>query len=138
VRLLRERRGKIDLAIALEDVSYAVKSGRVNRFVGVLTKRLDVHPVMTVGAKGSPKLLARPRGQMINALESIMRRVKNAHDTSGIERICIVEGVAPDLTRTLLEGLRRFINTEISVYPTTPALLVHTGPRSVGVVWQIR
>jgi hypothetical protein len=129
VALLREQRSRTRVVAVANDLSYAVRGGRVPAWVKWLTDRLRVNPVLTASREGKLGLGgfhagrgARPRALARSALRKmepqVMYRVLIAHanDPAG----------AAEVRRLILQQHGRIHSCHVT--EAGPALGVHLGP----------
>ena len=85
---------------------------------------------------GAVTLYGRMRGRMDNALDRIVEEVQRTYRAGPIS---VIEGVAPDLREKLVAKLCQRLNLareQILETKAGPTILVHTGKRAIGVVWE--
>jgi DegV family protein with EDD domain len=134
-RRLEEMRGRLHILATFETTKYLVRSGRVRSFQHLLASALNIRPIITV-RDGAVTLYTRMRGRMDNALDRIVEEVQRTYKAGPIS---VIEGVAPDLKEKLVTKLCQRLNlTREQILETRagPTILVHTGKRAVGVVWE--
>ena len=134
-RRLEEMRGRLRILATFETTKYLVRSGRVRSFQHLLASAFNIRPIITV-RDGALTLYTRMRGRMDNALDRIVEDVQRTYKTGPIS---VIEGIAPDLKEKLVDKLCQRLNlTREQILETKigPSILVHTGKRAVGVVWE--
>jgi DegV family protein with EDD domain len=134
-RRLEEMRGRLSILATFETTKYLVRSGRVRSFQHLLASALNIRPIITV-RDGAVTLYTRMRGRMDNALDRIAEEVQRTYRAGPIS---VIEGIAPDLKEKLVAKLCQRLNlTREQILETKigPSILVHTGKRAVGVVWE--
>lgn len=134
-RRLEEMRGRLRILATFETTKYLVRSGRVRSFQHLLASALNVRPIITV-RDGAVTLYTRMRGRMDNTLDRIVEEVQRTYKAGPIS---VIEGIAPDLKENLVSKLCQRLNlTREQILETRagPTILVHTGKRAVGVVWE--
>ncbi len=134
-RRLEEMRERLRILATFETTKYLVRSGRARSFQHLLASALNIRPIITV-RDGAVSLYGRMRGRMDNALDRIVEEVQRTYKAGPIS---VVEGVAPDLKEKLVDKLCQRLNlTREQILETKagPTILVHTGKRAVGVVWE--
>ena len=134
-RRLEEMRGRLRILATFETTKYLVRSGRVRSFQYLLASALNIRPIITV-RDGAMTLYTRMRGRMDNALDRIADDVQRTYKAGPIS---VIEGIAPDLKEKLVDKLCQRLNlTREQILETKigPSILVHTGKRAVGVVWE--
>lgn len=134
-RRLEDMRGRLRILATFETTRYLLRSGRVRSFQHLLASALNIRPIITV-RDGAVSLYARMRGRMDNALDRIVEEVQRTYKAGPIS---VIEGLAPDLKEKLVTKLCQRLNlTREQILETRagPTILVHTGKRAVGVVWE--
>lgn len=134
-RLVEELSTRLRFLATFETTKYLLKSGRVRSVQHLLSSVLSIRPVISLRG-GVVVLFGRVRGRMDKAIESIVDEVRK---TRNLGRIAVIEGIAPDLKEKLIERLTRVVNVtreQIVESKIGPSFLVHTGKRTVGVVWE--
>lgn len=132
---LEEMRGRLHLLATFETTKYLLRSGRARSFQHLLASALGIRPIITV-RDGATSLYGRMRGRMDNALDRIVEEVQRTYKAGPIS---VIEGVAPDLKEKLVTKLCQRLNLareQILETRAGPTILVHTGKRAVGVVWE--
>jgi fatty acid-binding protein DegV len=128
-------RGRLRILATFETTKYLVRSGRVRSFQHLLASAFNIRPIITV-RDGAMTLYTRMRGRMDNALDRIAEDVQRTYKAGPIS---VIEGIAPDLKEKLVDKLCQRLNlTREQILETKigPSILVHTGKRAVGVVWE--
>jgi DegV family protein with EDD domain len=134
-RRLEEMRGRLRILATFETTKYLVRSGRVHSFQHLLASALNIRPILTV-RDGAVTLFARMRGRMDNTLDRIADEVQRTYNAGPIS---VIEGIAPDLKESLVTKLCQRLNLAREQILETKAgttIMVHTGKRAVGVVWE--
>jgi DegV family protein with EDD domain len=132
---LEEMRERLRLLATFETTKYLLRSGRARSFQHLLASALSIRPVITV-RDGAVTLYGRMRGRMDNALDRIVEEVQRTYKAGPIS---VIEGVAPDLREKLVTKLCQRLNLareQILETKAGPTILVHTGKRAIGVVWE--
>jgi DegV family protein with EDD domain len=132
---LEEMRERLRLLATFETTKYLLRSGRARSFQHLLASALAVRPIITV-RDGAAILYGRMRGRMDNALDRIVEEVQRTYKAGPI---AVIEGIAPDLREKLVTKLCQRLNLareQILETRAGPTILVHTGKRAVGVVWE--
>ena len=132
---LEEMRGRLRLLATFETTKYLLRSGRARSFQHLMASALNVRPIITV-RDGAAILYGRMRGRMDNALDRIVEEVQRTYKAGPI---AVIEGIAPDLREKLVTKLCQRLNLAREQILETKAgttIMVHTGKRAVGVVWE--
>ena len=132
---LEEMRERLRLLATFETTKYLLRSGRARSFQHLLASALAIRPIITV-RDGAAILYGRMRGRMDNALDRIVEEVQRTYKTGPI---AVIEGIAPDLREKLVTKLCQRLNLAREQILETKAgttIMVHTGKRAVGVVWE--
>jgi len=132
---LEEMRERLRLLAAFETTKYLLRSGRARSFQHLLASALAIRPIITV-RDGAAILYGRMRGRMDNALDRIVEEVQRTYKAGPI---AVIEGIAPDLREKLVTKLCQRLNLAREQILETKAgttIMVHTGKRAVGVVWE--
>jgi DegV family protein with EDD domain len=132
---LEELRSRLRILATFETTRYLLRSGRVHSFQHLLASALNIRPILTV-RDGAVGLFARMRGRMDNALDRIVDEVQRTYKAGPIS---VIEGIAPDLREKLVAKLCQRLNLAREQILETKAgttIMVHTGRRAVGVVWE--
>lgn len=134
-RYLEDLRGRLRLIATFETTKYLLRSGRARSFQHLLASALSIRPIITV-RDGAVILYGRMRGRMDNALDRMVEEVQRTYKAGPIS---VIEGIAPDLKEKLVAKLCQRLNLareQILETRAGPTILVHTGKRAVGVVWE--
>jgi DegV family protein with EDD domain len=134
-RRLEEMREHLRLMASFETTKYLLRSGRARSFQHLLASALSIRPIITV-RDGAVILYGRMRGRMDNALDRMVEEVQRTYKAGPIS---VIEGIAPDLKEKLVTKLCQRLNLareQILETRAGPTILVHTGKRAVGVVWE--
>jgi DegV family protein with EDD domain len=132
---LEEMRERLRLLATFETTKYLLRSGRARSFQHLLASALAIRPIITV-RDGAATLYGRMRGRMDNALDRIVEEVQRTYKAGPI---AVIEGIAPDLREKLVTKLCQRLNLAREQILETKAgttIMVHTGKRAVGVVWE--
>ena len=132
---LEEMRGRLRILATFETTKYLLRSGRARPFQHLLASALNIRPIVTV-RDGAVTLYTRMRGRMDNALDRIVEEVQSTYKAGPI---AVIEGIAPDLREKLVTKLCQRLNLAREQILETKAgttIMVHTGKRAVGVVWE--
>jgi DegV family protein with EDD domain len=132
---LEEMRERLRLLATFETTKYLLRSGRARSFQHLLASALAIRPIITV-RDGAAILYGRMRGRMDNALDRIVEEVQRTYKAGPI---AVIEGIAPDLREKLVTKLCQRLNLAREQILETKAgttIMVHTGKRAVGVVWE--
>jgi DegV family protein with EDD domain len=132
---LEEMRGRLRILATFETTKYLLRSGRARSFQHLMASALNIRPVITV-RDGAVILYTRMRGRMDSALDSIVEEVQRTYKAGPI---AVIEGIAPDLREKLVTKLCQRLNLAREQILETKAgttIMVHTGKRAVGVVWE--
>ena len=132
---LEEMRGRLRILATFETTKYLLRSGRARPFQHLLASALNIRPIVTV-RDGAVTLYTRMRGRMDNALDRIVEEVQRTYKAGPI---AVIEGIAPDLREKLVTKLCQRLNLAREQILETKAgttIMVHTGKRAVGVVWE--
>jgi DegV family protein with EDD domain len=132
---LEDLRSRLRILATFENTKYLVRSGRVHSFQHLLASALNIRPILTM-RDGAVALYARMRGRMDNVLERIVDEVQRTYEAGPIS---VIEGIAPDLKEKLVTKLCQRLNLAREQILETKAgttIMVHTGKRAVGVVWE--
>jgi len=128
-------RGRLRILATFETTKYLLRSGRARPFQHLLASALNIRPIVTV-RDGAVTLYTRMRGRMDNALDRIVEEVQSTYKAGPI---AVIEGIAPDLREKLVTKLCQRLNLAREQILETKAgttIMVHTGKRAVGVVWE--
>jgi len=132
---LEDMRERLRLLATFETTKYLLRSGRARSFQHLLASALAIRPIITV-RDGAAILCGRMRGRMDNALDRIVEEVQRTYKAGPI---AVIEGIAPDLREKLVTKLCQRLNLAREQILETKAgttIMVHTGKRAVGVVWE--
>ncbi|MEX2237776.1 MAG: DegV family protein [Dehalococcoidia bacterium] len=123
------------LVFAIDDLSYLARSGRVPHLVAWAAGLLQVKPIVH-SHSGGEHLLDRVR-TMKRALERLPSAAAGIIASAGGElHFAVQHGDMPEQAADLAESIQaRFRPASLTITPFTPAILVHTGPRLVGVAF---
>ena len=132
---LEDMRGRLRILATFETTKYLLRSGRARSFQHLMASALNIRPIITV-RDGAVILYTRMRGRMDSALDSIVEEVQRTYKAGPI---AVIEGIAPDLREKLVTKLCQRLNLAREQILETKAgttIMVHTGKRAVGVVWE--
>jgi DegV family protein with EDD domain len=132
---LEEMRERLGFLATFETTKYLLRSGRARSFQHLLASAFAIRPIITL-RDGAVILYGRMRGRMDNALDRIVEEVQRTYKAGPIS---VIEGVAPDLREKLVTSLCQRLHLareQILETRVGPTILVHTGKRAVGVVWE--
>jgi len=132
---LEEMRGRLRILATFETTKYLLRSGRARSFQHLMASALNIRPIITV-RDGAVILYTRMRGRMDSALDRIVEEVQRTYKAGPI---AVIEGIAPDLREKLVTKLCQRLNLAREQILETKAgttIMVHTGKRAVGVVWE--
>ncbi len=117
----------------LDTLENLKKGGRIGGAQALLGSLLSIKPVIEVrdgAVESGPRQRTRSR-----ALRYLADKVAAE---SGIDQLGVVHGAAPDLDVLLDLLARHFPREKIVVGDIGPVIGTHTGPRTIGVAYQVR
>jgi len=132
VKITLETIPKINITAALSTFENIVKGGRLPAAAGFFGSKLEVRPIAGL-VDGEVKLQGVTRTNK-NAQKELVKRVENVKGE--VVKLAIVHTNFEEGALLLREDLRRIYSGKIEIFEAGPALAVHAGERSLGVVTQ--
>lgn len=131
---MRSVHEETELYFTIDTLEYLRRGGRIGRVQATLGGLLNLKPVVTVD-KGTGTYTNTGRARTWpKAIDAIVQQVTRRHGEGTPLRAGIVYGEDPDDAERLLTRLREAHPVTWSgVAPVGVALVVHTGPRAVGL-----
>jgi DegV family protein with EDD domain len=131
--LARDLAGRTRIHATVDTLDHLKKGGRIGGAQALLGSLLSIKPVIEVRdgkVEAGPKQRTRAR-----ALRYLVDQVAAA---GTIERLAVVHAEAPDRTELLDQLATHFPRDQIVVGDLGPVVGTHTGPRTIGVIFQVR
>lgn len=116
----------------LKTLEYLRRGGRINTVAAAVAGVLDLKPIISIDDQGKYFSYRRVRGRN-QSLQALLEIAREAVAT-GLNRVAVMHGDAPDEGLALLEKVKRLSGIEEVVFGQIgPAMVVHTGPGLLGI-----
>ena len=123
-------RGKIYFLV--DTLEYLAKGGRIGGAKRLLAELLEVKPILQV-KDGQIEAFEQQRTKkraLARLVEVVAEQFKSGEDA----HLCVLQVEAEKEAETLVEELKLKVNVpNIPIYELPPAIVVHAGPRAMGV-----
>ena len=121
------------MLLIVNDLSYAIKGGRVPKFAGPIAKILNMHPILTTDKEGSLKaasVLFGKKDLHVKFANFILKKLDNNFNYN----ISVAHSYAENEGHEIIEIIEnKFDNiNSIDLVEMGSALGVHSGPKSFG------
>ena len=135
VRLTRKMVPNIDIVVGINDVANLIRSGRVPLSKGIVTRLLNLKPIVTFGDDGKGKHISvsfGKRGLHKKVLNLIIKRAENYSNL----RFAVVHTRAPELAKWLADHIMESFSTDdLYVTEASAALGAHAGMGAIGAAF---
>ena len=135
IRLTRKMVPNTDIAVGISDTMNLIRSGRVPISKGVITRLLNLRPIITFDDEGKGKPISVSFGKkgILSKVFSII--TKHSEDYENL-RFAIVHTRSSKLAKKLEEKIKSHYNTEdIYIIEASAALGAHTGMGALGAAF---
>ena len=123
-------RGRIYFLV--DTLEYLAKGGRIGGAKRLLAELLEIKPILQV-KNGQIEAFEQQRTKK-RALARLIEVVTEGCTGGGESHLCLLQVEAEKEAEALVEELRSRVNIQnIPIYELPPAIVVHAGPRAMGV-----
>ena len=131
---LEKIRSQTKLYVVLDTLENLVKGGRIGRGKGLISSLLNIKPIAAVqNGLYTPIVIARSYRQAIKQLANMFNK-----DIAGkrIGKISLVHADGLEMAERLKQKIRETTQSiDIPITETTPAIITHTGPGAIGLMF---
>ncbi|HRQ24126.1 MAG TPA: DegV family protein, partial [Anaerolineales bacterium] len=118
-------RGRIYFLV--DTLEYLAKGGRIGGAKRLLAELLEIKPILQVEAFEQLRTKRRALARLVEVAEEECKGGESAH-------LCVIQVEAEKEAEVLVEELKARVDIlHIPVYELPPAIVVHAGPRAMGV-----
>ena len=135
IRLTKKMVANTDIVVGISDVANLIRSGRVPLSKGIITRLLNLRPIISFDdeGKGKPIAVALGKKSILGKVFNII--VKHAADYENL-RWAVVHTRSSKLAKKLEDKLKAQFNTEdIYIIEASPTLGVHAGMGALGAAF---
>jgi DegV family protein with EDD domain len=130
VALLDDLSARTRVFGALDTLDNLKKGGRIGGAQALLGTLLSIKPIIDISSgKVEEAGKARTRKKSLEVLRD------KVFEAPGVERLCVYDGMAPDVEEMISLLAPRFARDEIRVGRIGAVIGTHGGPRVIGVTW---
>ncbi|WP_334352083.1 DegV family protein [Companilactobacillus sp. HBUAS56257] len=136
VKRLEQLRDSTDILFAVNDLKHLSRTGRLSNHSAIIGSLLDVKPLLTF-KDGKIFAIAKER-TMHRAFKAISTKIKAyiAEHPDWSVHITVVDSNNRELLEKWAQDFQtEFPNARVSTSHLGPAISVHTGEKTMGVVW---
>jgi len=133
IRLTRKMVPNTTIIIGIEDVANLIRSGRVPLSKGIITKILNLRPIITFDEEGKGKTVAVSFGKRALAKKVLKTFIKATAGYKNL-RFAVVHARAAKTAKWMEGQIKSKFNTDdIYIIEASPALGAHAGLGAIGV-----
>ena len=135
VRLTRKMVPNIDIVVGINDVANLIRSGRVPLSKGIITRLLNLKPIITFDddGKGKPISVSLGKGGLPKKVLNLI--IKRAEKYTNL-RFAVVHTRAPKLAKWLADNIMQNFNTDdLYIAEASAALGAHAGMGAIGAAF---
>lgn len=119
----------------VDTLEYLKKGGRIGRVTAALGSLLNLKPIISIDEEGKYFSFSKVRGKN-QALERMLDELKEALNSGKKYMVGIPHGCVKEEALKYAEKIKQLANIEdIVIGQISPALLVHSGPGLIGLVF---
>ncbi len=116
----------------VDTLEYLAKGGRIGGAKKLLAELLEIKPILQV-RDGQVKSFEQQRTKK-RALARLVEVVTESYKGGEDAHLCVLQVEAEKEAQTLVEALKSKVNVaQIPIYDLPPAIIVHAGPKAMGV-----
>jgi len=123
---------KFKIYFLVDTLEYLAKGGRIGGAKRLLAELLEVKPILQV-KNGQIEAFEQQRTKkraLARLVEVVAEQFKSGEDA----HLCVLQVEAEKEAEALVEELKSKVNVpNIPIYELPPAIVVHAGPRAMGV-----
>lgn len=135
IRLTRKMVPNTEIIIGIEDVQNLIRSGRVPLSKGIMTKALNLRPIITFDDKGKEIPVTVSFGKNALAKKVFKTFIKATEGFANL-RFAVVHARASKSAKWLEQEIKSHFNTDdIYIIEASPALGVHAGLGAIGAAF---
>ena len=135
IRLTRKMVPNTEIIVGIEDVANLIRSGRVPLSKGIITKALNLRPIITIDDEGNGKPVAVSFGKKALAKKVFKTFIKTTEGYTNL-RFAIVHARASKAAKWMEDKIKSHYNTDdIYIIEASPALGAHAGLGAIGAAF---
>jgi DegV family protein with EDD domain len=118
----------------VDTLEHLRKGGRISGFAAILGTMLNIKPIISVGEDGKYYPYGKARGKK-QAVDKMLEPLSEQLNLTKLN-VSVLQGMALDEANHMSEIIRNFKNIgKLYISQISPALVVHTGPGLLGIVF---
>ncbi len=123
------------ILVAVRDLKYLVRSGRVSPLKGLIGRMLNMVPIITVNREGKAEPFSKAISQK-GTLKRILREVQSYQDAGRMGDYIVLQARNPETSEWFTAEMTRITGREpVSVVQVSPSLALHAGVGTVAVAF---
>ena len=135
IRLTRKMVPNTEIIVGIEDVANLIRSGRVPLSKGIITKALNLRPIITFDDEGKGKPVAVSLGKKALPKKVFKTFIKTTEGYTNL-RFAIVHARASKAAKWMQDQISSHYNTDdIYIIEASPALGAHAGLGAIGAAF---
>lgn len=130
---------KVKSQFAIPTLDYLYKGGRCSGLTNLVGKVFKIKPIIEV-RNGKMSVGPKPRGKMINALNTLLEMIKKDLNNLELENVFVTHSLNYDDASYLETELKKFLPSEVKLYNTCAGCVIssHCGKGTIGILYVVK
>ena len=130
---------KVKSQFAIPTLDYLYKGGRCSGLTNLVGKVFKIKPIIEV-RNGKMSVGPKPRGKMINALNTLLEMIKKDLNNLELENVFITHSLNYEDASYLETELKKFLPSEVKLYNTCAGCVIssHCGKGTIGILYVVK
>ncbi len=130
---------KVKCQFAIPTLDYLYKGGRCSGLTNLVGKVFKIKPIIEV-RNGKMSVGPKPRGKMINALNTLLEMIKKDLNNLELENVFITHSLNYEDASYLETELKKFLPSEVKLYNTCAGCVIssHCGKGTIGILYVVK
>ena len=135
----RKRADYHQSSFIVERLNYLYKGGRCSGLTNLVGKVFKIKPIIEV-RNGKMSVGPKPRGKMINALNTLLEMIKKDLNNLELENVFVTHSLNYEDASYLETELKKFLPSEVKLYNTCAGCVIssHCGKGTIGILYVVK
>ncbi len=137
VQEIKQLRERIFIYVAVADLSPMIQSGRIPQSVGVIAKKLSLHPIVSLDKIGNGRLIGASLSQK-QSMKKIVKKIQSLVKSGQIEAIALTHVLAQSDIEDWQKMLKEKTGNDYEVIESSSAIAISAGVGSIAIAGIIK